>query len=139
MTDHRLKPLSSLGTGVTRTPQTTMLAQLVARLNDLFEGDLSDADLVAYVQHIAGKMLENETLAQQAAQNNKQQFGLGDFHRVLTDTVIEGLGRYESMASQVMGNDALKQEFAKLLLDVVYEGFKARAANGGDAPSSAGS
>ncbi len=124
--DHRLKPLSGLGTGVTRTPQTTTLAQLVARLNDLFEGDLSDADLVAYVQHIAGRMLENETLAQQAAQNNKQQFGLGDFQRVLTDTVIEGLGRYESMASQVMGNDALKQEFAKLLLDVVYEGFKTR-------------
>ena len=80
----------------------------------------------AYVRHIAGKMMENETLAKQAAQNTKQQFGMGDFNTVLMDSVIDGLDNYKTMAEQVMVSERVKQEFAKIVLDVVYDGFKAQ-------------
>jgi len=68
----------------------------------------------------------NETLAQQAAQNTKQQFGMGDFNTVLMDAVIDGLDNYQAMAEQVMGSEKVKQEFSKIILDVVYDGFKAK-------------
>jgi len=54
------------------------------------------------------------------------QVGLGDFHTVLMDNIIDGLEKYHSMAEQVMGGDRVKQEFAKIVLDVVYDGFKAK-------------
>jgi hypothetical protein len=65
-------------------------------------------------------------LAQQAAQNSKQQFGMGDFNTVLMDNVIDGLDKYKSMAEQVMASDRVKDEFAKIVLDAVYDGFKQR-------------
>jgi hypothetical protein len=43
------------------------------------------------------------------------------------DTVIDGLDNYKSMASQVLGNDRKKQEFADMVLNVGYEGIKRRS------------
>jgi len=40
-----------------------MLSQIIQKMNDLFEGDLTDNDLLALVNHVGGKMMENETLA----------------------------------------------------------------------------
>ena len=44
-------------------------------MNTLFEGDLSDQDKLVYVNNVLmGKLLESETLVQQAANNTKEQF-----------------------------------------------------------------
>ena len=44
-------------------------------MNDLFEGELTDQDKLVYVNNvIKGKLLESETLTQQAANNTKEQF-----------------------------------------------------------------
>ena len=60
-------------------------------------------------------MLESEVLAQQAATNSKEQFALGDFHDVMMDAVIEGLGNYQSMADQVLNNEQVLAWDATLL------------------------
>ena len=51
---------------------------------------------------------------------------MGDFNTVLMDSVIDGLDNYKTMAEQVMVSERVKQEFAKIVLDVVYDGFKAQ-------------
>jgi hypothetical protein len=51
---------------------------------------------------------------------------MGDFKNVLMDNVIDGLDKYQSMAEQVMSSDRVKEEFAKIVLDVVYDGFRER-------------
>ena len=86
-------------------------------------GELTDADLVTYAQHITGKLLENDVLAKQAATNTKDQFALGDFRTAFTDTIIEGLDSYQSMAEQVLSNERTRKGFEKLVLDLVYKGF----------------
>ncbi len=107
-------------------PKPTTLAALINELNKLFEGELSDADLLGYANHIKGKMLENETLARQAAMNSKEQFALGDCNDILMDNVIEGLDRYHEMAGQVMGDERIRKAFAGILLDFVYHEFQNR-------------
>jgi type I restriction enzyme, R subunit len=126
--DHQLLPITQIGTGTARDEEKARLSELVKKLNDLFDGDLSEVDKVAYINHIAGKLMEREILVKQAAENSKSQFGLGDFKGILMDTVIAGLDNYKSMAAQVLGNDRKKQEFADMVLDVVYEGLKTRSA-----------
>ena len=54
-------------------------------MNDLFSGELTEADLVGYVTTIKGKLLESETLAEQAQSNTEQQFGVGDFKDIMMD------------------------------------------------------
>lgn len=122
--EKKLAPLTEVGSGRVREPQTAYLSELIQKLNHLFEGELSDADLLGYAHHLKDRMLENEKLAQQAAMNSKEQFALGDFQRVLMDNVIEGLDHYQAMAGQVMGNERVQKAFAEIMLDVVYQEFQ---------------
>lgn len=123
----KLKPLTDVGTDTPKDREQARLSELIAQMNSLFEGDLTDADLLNYANHIRDKMMENDVLAQQAATNSKEQFALGDFNDVMMDTVIEGLDNYQSMASQVLGNERVKKGFADLLLDLVYQAFQKRS------------
>jgi type I restriction enzyme R subunit len=122
--EKKLAPLTEVGSGRVREPETAYLSELIQKLNQLFEGELSDADLLGYAHHIKGRMLENETLAQQAAMNSKEQFALGDFQHVLMDNVIAGLDHYQAMAGQVMGNERIQKVFGEIMLDVVYQEFQ---------------
>jgi type I restriction enzyme R subunit len=55
--------------------QKVLLAEIIAKVNDLFEGDLTDNDRLIYVNNvIKGKLLESEALATQAKNNTKAQF-----------------------------------------------------------------
>ncbi len=38
------------------------------------------------------------------------------------------------MAEQVMGSEKVKQEFAKIILDVVYDGLKAKTGSNAQPP-----
>lgn len=124
--EDKLQPVSEVGTRAPREPEQAHLSELISQMNSLFEGELSDADLVNYANHIRDKMLESDTLAQQAATNTKEQFKLGDFDHVMMDAVIEGLDSYQSMASQVLASEKVKAGLAALLLDMVYKGFESQ-------------
>ena len=121
-----MRPISGAGTGAAHDQKTIELSALIEMVNDLFEGDLSDADRVAFVDHVTGKLLENERLGEQARNNSKEQFRLGSFDRDLIDTVMDGLEKYGSMASQVLGNVETRRRFSSIVLDVVYERFNRR-------------
>lgn len=122
--DYKLQPPTEVGKGEPREPESARISELVEQLNKIFEGELTDADLLGYANHISGKLLESEKLAQQAAINTKEQFALGDFQDVLMDNVIEGLDNYQSMAGQVMGNEAVRKLFSNFILDLVYQEFQ---------------
>ncbi len=119
-----LQPIKDVGSGKGHDSEDELLSAVITQMNSLFEGDLSDADLIGFANHISGKMLENQNLAQQASSNSKNQFALGDFNKIMMDTVIVGLDNYQSMASQVLGNERVKKGFESILLEMVYEGFK---------------
>ncbi len=121
-----LLPPGEVGSAESRDPLRAKLAEIIQRMNDLFEGELSEADLLSYANHIRDKMLENPTLGQQAQHNTKEQFALGDFQKVMLETVVEGLDNYQSMAGQVLGNERVREGFAAVLLDIVYVALRER-------------
>jgi type I restriction enzyme, R subunit len=132
--EDKLRPLTEIGARTPREPAQAMLSELVSHMNSLFEGELTDADLVNYAYHIRDKMLESENLAQQAATNTKEQFALGDFDNEMMDAVLAGLDNYQSMASQVLSSEKVKKGLAALLLDMVYKGFESRRIQNTPAP-----
>lgn len=125
--EDRLKPLTEIGSGKAHDPEYAFLSEVVVQMNSLFEGELTDADLLNYAHHVRDKMLENEALEEQARNNSKDQFALGDFRNVMIDKVIEGLDNYNNMATQVLNDDRVREGFANILLELVYRGFKKRS------------
>lgn len=123
----KLKPLTDLGSGKAHDPEASMLAEIVAKMNDLFEGDLTDNDLLALANHVGGLMMDNETLSQQAAANTKEQFGASpDYKNVMLDSVADGLDKYQEMAKQVLNSPRVQDGLSEILLDLVFAGFAKR-------------
>lgn len=122
--ENKLKPLTDVGSGQARDPHQVMLSEIIEKMNDLFEGELDENDKLTLVNHVAGKMLDNVTLAQQAAANTKEQFGASpDYKHVMLESVAEGLDKYQDMAKQVLNSSKVQDGLADMLLELVYAEF----------------
>jgi type I restriction enzyme R subunit len=93
-----------VGTGVVREPKTGKLSEIVRKMNDLFSGNLTDADLIGYATHTKEKLLENRKLEEQAKNNTFEQFILGDFDQEFMNTIIENHDRNQKMSGQVLSD-----------------------------------
>lgn len=69
------------------------------------------------------KLLENVTLAAQAASNTEQQFELGDFKGILTDMVIEGQEGHNKIADQLLNDGRIFAVMQGMLAKMVYQSF----------------
>jgi hypothetical protein len=69
-------------------------------------------------------MLENPTLAQQAAANKKDQFAASsDFDEAMMTAVLNAYDNHVSMSEQVLKKDNVKAGLKEILKDLVYEAF----------------
>ena len=106
------------GGGSVQEKEKALLSAIIAKLNELFTGDLTDDDKVGYVGTvIRNKLLESKTLQQQAASNSKEQFASSpDLARAQQDAIIDALDAHQAMSSQALNNPALQRRMLELLL-----------------------
>lgn len=123
-----MEPVGDAGTGAERDRTREHLSAIISRLNELFEGQYSDADQVNYVNGVRDKLMESEELAQQAASNSKDQFAQGDIKTALIGAVIDHMDVNNDLANQVLNNPKTMERFTRLLVDLVYDGFERRRA-----------
>ncbi|QVL54453.1 MAG: type I restriction endonuclease subunit R [Cyanobium sp. M30B3] len=107
------------GGGSVQDKDKVELAEIIAKLNDLFGGELSDGDKVTYVRSvIRGRLLESPTLRQQAAANSKEQFANSpDFGTELMDAIIGALDAHQAMSSQALNSSSVRDGIKDLLLN----------------------
>ena len=120
----KLKPAREVGTSGSRSDEERALKEIVERMNDLFAGDLTEADLVGYVTTVKGKLLENETLAEQAANNSPEQFELGDFKDAFEDAIVEGMDAHNNIAKQMLSDERIFTAMQSMMAAVVYKAFQ---------------
>ncbi len=86
-------------------------------LKCLFEGDLTDDELV-YVNHLLkGKLMESDLLRQQAANNTKEQFANSpDLAHEILNTVMDALAAHTTMSKQALDSDRVRTGLKEILL-----------------------
>ena len=128
-------PPTKPGEGSVQEKEKALLSQIISKLNDLFQGELTDEDKITYVGTvIKNKLLNSEKLQRQAASNTKEQFSSSpDLMPEQLDAVISSLDAHQSMSAQVVNDQTLQRRMLELLLNNfnLYEDLKARA---GQAP-----
>ncbi|MCP9791492.1 type I restriction endonuclease subunit R [Vulcanococcus limneticus] len=128
----KLQPLTEAGTGQVQEKQKALLEEIIARVNDLFEGELSDSDKLVYVNNVLkGKLLESELLQQQAASNSKEQFSNSpDLQSELTNAIINALDAHTTMSTQALNQPAVQSGLKDILLNYagLWEALRQRAA-----------
>jgi type I restriction enzyme R subunit len=114
----KIKPTGEAGTGQVRDKEKEMLDAIIARVNDLFVGDLTQGDKLLYVNNaIKGKLLEYEILIEQAMNNTKEQFANSpDLDSKIMDAVIGALTSFSSMSTQALDSAKIRAEMKEILL-----------------------
>jgi type I restriction enzyme, R subunit len=107
------------------------LAEIIAKVNDLFEGDLSDDDQFIYVNNVIKvKLLELKILTQQAANNTKQQFANSpDLSHELMNAIMDALTAHSTMSKQALESEKVRIGLRDILLGPgqLYEALRERS------------
>ena len=126
----KLAPYTESGSGSIQEKEKARLYEIITRVNDLFEGDLTDDDRLVYVNNvIKGKLLESETLVQQAANNTKEQFSNSpDLSSELLNAIMDALTAHNTMSKQALESEHVRAGLKDILLGPaqLYETLRAR-------------
>lgn len=129
----QIEPTTDVGAGQVQDKTKVALAELIERVNDLFEGDLTPGDKLVYVNDvIKGKLMESEKLAEQAVNNTKEQFAASpDLTNELIGAVMDALAAYTTMSNQVLHSEKLQADVKDVLLGAgkLWESLRAKAAD----------
>lgn len=113
------------GGAVARDPEKELLSSVLSHMNALFEGDLSDEDMINYANTIKDKVLENDKVVEQVSNNTKEQAMMGGFAEAINTAVIESLEVHQDLATQVLGKDRTREGFADIVYELLLKGLKA--------------
>ncbi|WP_191057591.1 type I restriction endonuclease subunit R [Geminicoccus harenae] len=122
-----LTPVKEVGGGQVQEKHKQRLSEIIASLNDLFEGELTDGDKVAFFEGVRTKLMESATLQAQAAANTKEQFmnspSLGD---ELMNAIIDLMEAHQSMSKQALNSEAVRARIlaAQLGPGALWEGLR---------------
>jgi len=116
--NRQLEPLTEVGGGMVREKEKAWLSEIIQKVNDLFEGELTDDDKLVYVNNvIKGKLLESQVLKQQASSNSKEQFANSpDLKTEIMTAIISALDAHTSMSSQALNSDSIREGLKDILL-----------------------
>ncbi len=112
-------PITGSGSGSVQEKEKALLREIIEKVNDLFDGELTDQDKLVYVNHvIKGKLLESETLQQQAANNSKEQFANSpDLKTELMNAIMGALDAHTAMSTQALNSAKVQNGMKDILLN----------------------
>jgi type I restriction enzyme R subunit len=127
----KLNPLTESGGGSVQEKEKARLEEIITKVNDLFEGDLTEDDRLVYVNNvIKGKLLESMILVQQAANNTKEQFASSpDLSNELLNAIMDALAAHNTMSKQALESERVRGGLRDILLGPaqLYESLRALA------------
>ncbi|KFL89617.1 Type I restriction-modification system, restriction subunit R [Acetobacter malorum] len=105
-----LQPISEAGSGQPQDKQKATLSAIIETVNDLFGGELTDGDKVAFVAGLETKLAESPKLQEQARANTREQFlNSPDLQDEGFNATIGLMQAHESMSKQMLNDPALLQ------------------------------
>jgi type I restriction enzyme R subunit len=127
----KLQPLSEAGSGSLHEREKARLEEIIAKVNDLFEGELTEDDKLVYVNNvIKGKLLESQELVVQAANNSKAQFATSPtLAKEIMNAVMDALSAHTTMSKQALDSEHVREGLKDVLLGPaqLYEALREKA------------
>jgi len=128
----KLAPIEEAGSGVVRERETAALGEIIAKVNDLFEGEITDEDKLVYVRDvIRTKLLQSPTLQKQAANNTKEQFATSpDLSSEMLNAIMSAMDAHAVMSTQALNSSTVRDGMLGILLEhaKLYEQLRQKGA-----------
>ena len=130
----KLKPIVETGTGSVNEKEKARLAEIIEKVNGLFDGELTDDDQLVYVNNvIKGKLLESDELVTQAKNNTKAQFAASPtLANELMNAIMDAPAAHQTMSKQALGSEKVRDGLKDVLLGPaqLYEALRERGTQG---------
>ncbi|MGY4515211.1 DEAD/DEAH box helicase family protein [Lysobacter sp. HA18] len=127
---YKLPAMDAAGSGHVQEKEQAYLAEIIEKVNGLFESQVSDGDKLVYVNGvIKGKLAENERLLEQSVVNSKSQFANSpDLRAALMDAIIDAEGAHTAMSTEAINSERLREGLLDFLLGPgqLYEMLRAK-------------
>ncbi|MCK5894810.1 MAG: hypothetical protein KAG53_10495 [Endozoicomonadaceae bacterium] len=117
-TDNELFAIEG-GGAVARDPNKEFLSEIVKQMNTLFEGELTNNDMLNYAHTLKDKLMENSKVVEQVSNNSKKQAMIGGFVDALNDAVIESLDAHKSLATQTLDQEKVCLGLANIVYELI--------------------
>ena len=112
-----LTPVTETGSGKVQDKHKLRLAAIIASINDLFEGDLTEGDKVSFFTAVEAKLLESDTLRAQAVANTREQFmNSPNLNDELMNAIMDAMTAHQSMSRQALNSEALRARMLATIL-----------------------
>jgi type I restriction enzyme R subunit len=122
-----LKPMGP-GTGEPWEDPRDRLSAIIQKMNEVFSGNLTEADYTGYATTLLSKLAEDPTLREQAQANDTvEAFGNGAYETKLNNAVVDALEKHSAMADQALKYPIVFKGLANLLVDEVYLRLRSEA------------
>jgi type I restriction enzyme R subunit len=113
-------PIPGLGPGGggVQNKEKAELAEIIAKLNEIFGSGLPEEQLNFALHVIPTRVRQSSVLRQQAAANSKEQFASSpDFDREIMEAIIGAFDAHRSMSTQVLNSKEARAGLKDLLLN----------------------
>ena len=128
--DGKLQPFTDAGGGEIQDKEKIRFSEIVEKVNELFEGELTEGDQLVYVNNVLkGKLLESDLLVQQAMSNSKEQFANSpDLANGILNAIMDALSAHSAMSKQALDSARVRDGLKDVLLGPaeLYEALRSR-------------
>jgi type I restriction enzyme R subunit len=125
----KIAGISEAGTGQVQDKEKTLLNAIIEKVNDLFQGELTDDDKLVYVNNvIKGKLMQSDVLISQAGNNTKEQFSNSpDLNTEIMNAIMDALTAHNTMSRQALDSEKVRSGLRDILLGPakLYESLRA--------------
>lgn len=129
--EQKLYPIEQSGSGAVQEKTKAHLREIIGKVNELFQGELTDHDKLVYVNNVLkGKLLESDVLVQQAGSNTKEQFANSpDLNNELLNAIMVALDAHNLMSTQALNSERVRKGLKDILLNNagLYEALREKA------------
>ena len=80
--------------------------------------------MLNYARTIKDKVMENAKVIEQVNNNTKEQAMMGGFAEAINDAVIDSLDAHQNLATQVLGEERIRNGFANIVYELIAKGLK---------------
>jgi type I restriction enzyme R subunit len=138
--DAALSPISGAGSGsAQQDPQLVLLAELIAKINDLFGGELTNEQIEAFVKPVAAMAESNNEVQQQIDHNAEDQFlDSPDLRDAVIDAALSSEAAVGKLTGATTGDDMTAEQLIRLIGSFMYRSRRDRigdSSDRGEAPS----
>jgi len=120
--DSPLEPIKEAGKGTAHNPEMVPLAEVIEKVNDLFDGDHPESSVRSVITHLKDRLEESDILQTQAKNNSLAQFSASpDLQQEFTDAVLGAMESSADLSTQILNNPDIFQKLLAELIPIVYK------------------